>query len=278
MEEISQSLTMNQEAGLYYVTFPSFDRTGLVRHFYSTRRGGVSQGCFASMNLSMNRGDEPAHVLENYRRICFVTGAYPGDMVFAKQVHGSRILYVDQQDRGKGLTRPTEMEAVDGLMTDRPQVALVTFHADCVPVYFLDPVRKVIGLTHAGWRGTVAQIGAKMVENFMRDFHSRPEDILVGIGPSIGPCCFEVGQEVAEEFRKMYPEEQDRVVLPAQNPEKQMVNLWEANRISVRRLGVPDENITMPDLCTACHPDYFYSHRRMGNERGSQIALLELIG
>jgi hypothetical protein len=216
-------------------------------------------------------------VIENYRRIAYVAGTFTGDMVFSQQVHGNRILYVDQQDRGKGLMHPVEMEAVDGLITDRPQVALVTFHADCVPVFFLDPVRKVIGLAHAGWRGTVAQISAHMIERFVQDFQSRAEDILVGIGPSIGPCCFEVGQEVADEFRKAYPEAETSVVLPAENPEKQMVNLWEANRISVRRMGVTEEHITMPDLCTACHPDYFFSHRRMGAARGTQIALLELI-
>lgn len=277
MEMTSNCLKINNEAGVYYITFSSFEKTGAVRHLFSTRRGGVSQGPMASMNLGLNRGDNPLHVLENYRRICFVAGTYSGDIVFSQQVHGSRILYVDQQDRGKGLTRPVEMEAVDGLITDRPQVALVTFHADCVPVFFLDPVRKVIGLAHAGWRGTVAQISAKMIERFTGDFHSCPEDILVGIGPSIGPCCFEVGQEVAEEFRQAYSDTVDRVVLPASNPEKQRVDLWEANCISLRRMGVPEKNITMPDLCTACHPDYFYSHRRMGGTRGTQIALLELI-
>ncbi len=272
----SSSLNIRHEAGVSYITFPSFEKTGLVRHLFSTRQGGVSQGVWASMNLGLSRGDNPVHVLENYRRICFVAGTYPGDTVFSQQVHGSRILYVDQQDRGKGLIQPVEMEAVDGLITDRPQVALVTFHADCVPVFFLDPVRRVIGLAHAGWRGTVAQISAKMIDTMVREHHSRPEDILVGIGPSIGPCCFEVGPEVEAEFERAYPEDTALVVRPAEKPDKRMVDLWEANRLSLQKSGVPRDNITMPDLCTACHPDYFYSHRKMGNQRGSQIALLEL--
>ncbi len=276
MELSSQNLTIHNEGGVYYITFPSFDKTGLVRHLYSTRRGGVSQGCFASMNLGAGRGDNRVRVMENYRRICFVSGTYPGDMVFSQQVHGDRILYVDQQDRGKGLVKPVEMESVDGLITDKPQVALVTFHADCVPVYFLDPVKKVIGLVHAGWRGTVKKIGGKMIQRMREDFSCQPDNILVGVGPSVGPCCFEVGLEVAEEFRYAFPSYREDIILPGVNEEKRMVNLWKANAVCVQEMGVPETNITMPDLCTACHPDFFFSHRKMGNERGSQIAVLEL--
>ncbi len=278
MDISSRSLAMHELGGLYYVTFPSFDQTGMVRHLYSTRRGGVSEGCLASMNLGPHRGDKPENVFENYRRICAACGTFIGNMVFSQQVHGDRILYVDQQDRGKSLLKPVEMVGVDGLITDKPEVCLVTFHADCVPLYFLDTKQKIIGLAHAGWRGTVKGIGGKMIRTLAGDFGSDPKDILVGIGPSVGPCCFEVDLPVADEFARAFPERTHReIILPGKREEKRNVDLWMANAVDVVLAGVPAANVTMPDLCTCCHPEYFFSHRRTGNERGSQIAMMELI-
>lgn len=264
-------------AGLDYLSFKSFDETGLVRHLFSTRHGGVSVGPFASMDLSFNRGDDPDAVRENYRRICAVAGIYPGNLVCAKQVHGTNIVYVDQRDRGKGVTAPNDLEDVDGLITDRPQVALVTFHADCVPLFFLDPVKKVIGLAHAGWRGTVAGIGGKMVRRFRDDFGSDPSDILAGIGPSVGPCCFEVGPEVAEKFREAYPEIfHANIILPGRREGKNQIDLWKANAIDLMLAGITRRNLSVAECCTCCQPEEFFSHRKTGNERGSMISLMEL--
>lgn len=277
MEFKSKTLNIHRSGAVYYITFPAFEETGLVRHLYSTRRGGVSQGVRGPMNLGFNRGDDKQAVIENFRRISYVSDIYAGDMVFSDQVHGDRILYVDQQDRGKGLFKPKEMECVDGLITDKPQVCLVTFYADCVPLFFLDPVKKAIGLAHAGWRGTVLQIGRKMVQRFQEDFNSRPSDILAGIGPSIGPCCFEVGPEVRAEFESAFPAWRDKIIAPAENSEKSYVDLWRANQLILEEAGLLKEHITVTDLCTKCHEEYFHSHRRMGNERGTQAAFLELI-
>ena len=278
MEFKSETLNIQRNGAVYFTTFPSFDKTGLVRHLYSSRRGGVSNGYFGPMNLGFTRGDDQQAVIENFRRICFVSEIYPGDLVFSDQVHGDRIVYVDQQDRGKGIYSPKEMQGVDGLITDKPQVCLVTFYADCVPLFFLDPVKKVIGLAHAGWRGTVLEIGRKMAERFIGDFGSKPEDILAGIGPSIGPCCFEVGCDVEEEFKRAFPAWRDEIILPAENPEKSYIDLWKTNQLILQKAGIPKENITVTDLCTKCHEEYFHSHRRMGNLRGTQAAFLELIG
>ena len=151
MEFKSETLGIRRSGAVYYTTFPSFEKTGLVRHLYSTRRGGVSNGYFGPMNLGFTRGDDQQAVIENFRRISFVAEIYPGDMVFSDQVHGDRIVYVDQQDRGKGIYLPKEMQGVDGLITDKPQVCLVTFYADCVPLFFLDPVKKVIGDLKGKW-------------------------------------------------------------------------------------------------------------------------------
>lgn len=277
MEFTSNTLGIHREGALYYITFPSFEKTGLVRHLYSTRRGGVSQGALGPMNLGFSRGDDPQAVLENYRRISFVSDIYAGDMVLSDQVHGDRILYVDQQDRGKGIMKPKEMEGFDGLITDQPQVCLVAFFADCVPLFFLDPVRKIIGLAHAGWRGTVLEIGRKMVERMCQDFGCDAADILAGIGPSIGPCCFEVGEDVKEQFAAAFPAWRDQIIRPAENPEKSYVDLWQTNRKILERAGLRPEHITVTDLCTKCQEEYFHSHRRMGSVRGTQAAFLELI-
>ena len=277
MEFKSETLNIHRDSSVYYITFPSFEKTGLVKHLYSTRRGGVSTGYFGPMNLGFTRGDAQEAVVENYRRISFITEIHPGDMVFSDQVHGDRILYVDQQDRGKGIYRPKEMEGVDGLITDKSRVCLVTFYADCVPLFFLDPVKKAIGLAHAGWRGTVLEIGRKMVERFVSDFGSDPADILAGIGPSIGPCCFEVGDDVKGEFAAAFPAWREEIIRPAENPGKSYVDLWTTNRLILEKAGVRPEHITVTDLCTKCHEEYFHSHRRMGNARGTQAAFLELI-
>lgn len=277
MDLNSETLNIHRSSSVYYITFPSFEKTGLVKHLYSTRRGGVSTGYFGPMNLGFTRGDDRFAVIENFRRISYVTGIYPGDMVFSDQVHGDRILYVDQQDRGKGIYSPKEMRGVDGLITDKSKVCLVTFYADCVPLFFLDPVKKVIGLAHAGWRGTVLEIGRKMVERFCDDFGSQPGDILAGIGPSIGPCCFEVGSDVEGEFAAAFPAWREDIIRPAENPGKSYVDLWKTNRLILEKAGVYPEHITVTDLCTKCHDEYFHSHRRMGNERGTQAAFLELI-
>lgn len=276
MELVSTSLNIHEEGNLYYVTFPSFEKTGKVHHCFSTRRGGVSQGHFASMNLGFKRGDDPKAVMENFYRMGLATGIYMGDAVCTDQVHGDRILYVDQQYRGSGITRPVQMEGVDGLITDKKHVALVTFHADCVPLFFLDPIKEVIGLAHAGWKGTVLQIGAKMVKRMQEDHGCDPQDILVGIGPSIGPCCFEVGLEVCEQFEKAFGEDADLIIRPAMDPEKRYIDLWGANALSLRKAGILAQHLTVTDVCTKCHPDYFHSHRHAGNQRGSQAAFLEL--
>lgn len=277
MDFKSDTLGIRRNGAVYYITFPSFEKTGLVRHMYTTRRGGVSVGAFGPMNLGFNRGDDEDAVIENYRRISYVSEIYPGDMVFSDQVHGDRILYVDQQDRGKGIYQPKEMEGVDGLITDKAQVCLVTFYADCVPLFFLDPVKKVIGLAHAGWRGTVLEIGRKMVERLQEDFDCDTADILAGIGPSIGPCCFEVGPDVESEFLRAFPAWRAEIIRPAEKPEKSYVDLWRTNQLILEKAGLKPEHITVTDLCTKCHAEYFHSHRRMGNLRGTQAAFLELI-
>ena len=278
MSLTSKTLHVRRNGAVYYVTFPSFDRTGLVHHLYSTRRGGVSQGYRGPMNLGFSRGDDREAVLENFRRICYVSNICADNLVFANQVHGDRIVYVDQRDRGMGIFKPQELDGVDGLITDKPQVCLVEQFADCVPLFFLDPQKKVIGLAHAGWRGTVLEIGRKMVEKMVQEHGCKHKDILAGIGPSIGPCSFEVGPEVEAEFAKHFPQWLPFITRPsAEHPEKNTIDLWRLNQLILLKAGLLPEHVTVTDVCTKCNPEYFHSHRHMGDQRGTQAAFLELI-
>lgn len=271
----SKTLTVQEEGELCYITIPAFEKTGLVRHCFTTRLGGVSPEPYG-MNLGISGADAPENVRRNYERIAYAIGSFLGNLVVSAQVHGTEILRVGVLDRGKGVVFPREMEAIDGLITDRSQVGLVTIHADCVPLFFLDPRRKAIGLAHAGWRGTVGKIGAKMIRRMQEDFGSDPADLLAAIGPSIGPCCFEVGEEVAKQFESVFMDHRAELIRPAKSSGKFYVDLWEANRQTMLSEGVLPEHITVTDLCTACHSDVFHSHRKTKSP-GRMAAILELI-
>lgn len=189
-----------EQDGIPYLQFKSLAQTGIVRHLFTTRGGGVSKGVYASMNLGFTRGDDPKCVEENFRRVAELLGCRQEDMVSSDQTHTTNVRLVTGDDRGHGITRKKTFFDTDGLVTDEPGIVLATFYADCVPLYFVDPVRHAIGLSHSGWRGTVQGIGEATVEKMRECFGSKPEDIIAAVGPSICADCYEVGQEVAEYF------------------------------------------------------------------------------
>ncbi|NLO82934.1 MAG: peptidoglycan editing factor PgeF [Clostridiales bacterium] len=260
---------------VWYYTISSFDDTGLVKNGFSTRKGGVSSGQYSTLNLGIKKSDSREAIRENFSRFCSAVGIDPGNMVFSDQVHGARVALVDGHDRGKGFLRDTDIFATDGLMTCQAGVALVTFYADCVPLFFLDPVYPAIALSHAGWRGTVAKIGAKTLAMMQETFGTRPEDCLVGIGPSIGPCCFEVDPPVMEEFAAAFPQNRG-IISPGRKPGKYNIDLWEANRAELIGMGVPEKNVTLASICTCCNTDIFFSHRGDKGRTGSMAAILML--
>lgn len=272
---LPESRTLTPHPGeVPYYTFPAFDAVPFVRHGFSTRLGGVSGGDCASMNLSYSRGDSPAAVRENFERFCAAIGVKAGNVVVSAQEHHTEIRNVTAADRGRGVTREKGYADIDGLLTDEPDVVLCTQYADCVPLFFLDPVRRVVGTSHAGWKGTAARIGAVTVERMRRDYGCRPEDILAGIGPSIGFCCFEVDSPVWEVFAGM--EEFGDRCGREDGGGKYHVNLWEINRRSLLAAGLREENITVTDLCTRCHADVFWSHRATGGRRGNLGGFISL--
>lgn len=265
----------NKSGEIEYLTFPKLTETGLVGHLFTTRTGGVSTGELSSMNLSFSRGDDPANVVENYRRICDVLGVGIEDVVASVQTHTTNIRHVTSADKGKGVLFPQDYQDVDGLITDEPGVVLATFYADCVPLYFVDPVKQAIGLAHSGWRGTVNRMGAHMVQAMTDAFGSRPEDLIAVVGPSICRDCYEVSEDVAEEFQVLFAGTQ--VVSEGREEGKYQLDLWLANRLILEQAGIPTDRISVTDVCTCHNPEYLFSHRASNGKRGNLAAFLYIL-
>lgn len=265
--------TVQNGVALYRI--PSFEAYSFVRHGFSTRIGGVSAPPFDSMNLSFTRGDDDAAVTENYIRFCTAVGVSAQNLVLSAQTHGTALHYATESDRGNGFCRPNTLLDIDGLFTDRPDVVLCTHYADCVPLFFLDPVKKAVALSHAGWRGTVADIAGKTVRRLQDAFGSNPSTLLVGIGPSIGGCCFEVDSPVYEAFSALSLTDG---WLTQTTPDKYRIDLWQVNRQLLECAGVAPQNISVSGHCTHCRPDEFWSHRTTGATRGSLAAMLSVSG
>lgn len=269
-------LALFQDGPVPYFYFPALEAAGGVVHGFSTRLGGVSRGDFASLNFSRTRGDDPAAVDENYRRMAAALGVDVKSMVLSHQTHTVNVRLVTEADAGKGVVRERDYENVDGLITDVPGITLVTFYADCVPLYFYDPVKRAVGLSHSGWRGTVRRMGQVTMAAMAEAFGSRPEDTIACIGPSICRGCYEVGPEVAEEFEEAFDRSRWEDILDRKENGKYQLDLWRANAIILEEAGIPKNHIHVTDVCTCCNPEYLYSHRRMGERRGNLCAFLGL--
>ena len=263
--------------GIPFITFPVLERIPFIKHAFSTRYGGVSTGIYSSMNLNHDRGDDPAAVKENY---CLVARALDTDcsrMVLSDQTHTSNVRVVTEEDAGKGITCVQDYHDVDGMVTNIPGLMLVTSHADCVPLFFADPVHRAIGMTHSGWKGTWKRIGKVTVEKMHAEYGSDPKDIIAVIGPSICRDCYEVGEELFTAFREEFSEEQCQTFFIPGKPGKYQLDLWEANRLILEDAGLLPGNITISGLCTSCHSDLLWSHRKTKGQRGGLCAFLELL-
>lgn len=262
-----------QKGQALYLTFPSFTRTQAVEHLFSTRLGGVSEGIFSTMNLSYTRGDKKEAVDENFRRIAGILGCEMDAFVCSEQTHTTNIRRVTEADRGKGVLIPRDYHDVDGLLTDREGIVLATFFADCVPLYFLDAKRRVIGLAHSGWRGTVGRMGQKMIDSMVKDYGCKKEDILAAIGPSICVDCYEVSEDVAGQFEAEFG---SAVLQEGRQPGKYQLDLWKANEEVLLQAGLTPSQIEVTDICTCCNASLLFSHRASGGKRGNLGAFLML--
>ncbi len=257
------------------MTIPSFEDSGLVKHCFTTRKGGVSQGIYHSLNTSLIKSDPVENVKENLDRVCTAIGIDCKKLVFSQQVHGDRIRIVRAEDQGKGITKESDILETDALITNVPGIPLITFYADCVSVFILDPVNKAVGLAHSGWKGTVLKIAQKTIKKMAETYGTMPENCLVGIGPSIEPSCFEIKEDAAQLFKESFADWERFMIKKDQ--EHYVADLWLANELMLTEIGVKLRNITVSGLCTCCNEELFFSHRRDKGKTGSLSAIIEII-
>ena len=255
--------------------FPLLDQTGIVEHCFTTRMGGVSEDIFSTMNLSFTRGDKEEAVLENYRRLGEAMGVSPQDFVCTDQTHTTNVLRVGKEDCGNGVTKPRPYTDVDGLVTNEPGVVLSTFFADCVPLYFVDPVHRAIGMSHSGWRGTVGRMGARTLEKMQEEFGTQVKDVIAAVGPSICQECYEVSRDVAEEFQKEFKGHESEILID-KGKDKFLLDLWKCNEIVMLEAGILKGHLAVTNICTCCNPTLLFSHRASKGRRGNLGAFIFL--
>lgn len=259
---------MHRAGGVVWLSFKSLDQQPWLLDAFSTRLGGVSKGKLGEMNLGFDRGDDPENVNENFRRFSEAVGFPLDELVCSEQTHTTNVVRVGRKDRGMGFAPGREWHDVDGLMTDESGIVLCTSYADCVPLYFADPVHHAIALSHSGWRGTAHKMGRVTIEKMGQEFGTKPQDLICVIGPSICQDCYEVSADAALQF--------DADCIISKGNGKYQLDLWKANRKIMTEAGVPSGQIAMPDLCTCCCSDFLYSHRASHGERGQLCAFLSI--
>lgn len=267
-----------KQAKRQILQFDLFLKEGQIIHGMSTRQGGVSQGLYNSLNMGWGLGDDPAKVRANYHIFAKELGIPPESYTLSDQVHQAKIAIIGQADRGNGFTfaKRDHLKGVDGLMTRERGIGLTIFSADCVPLIFYDPRQEVIGAAHSGWRGSLADIAGAMVKQMMAYYSSRPQDILVGIGPCISRANFEVGRDVKKEFENKGKYDILNKVFYQKNSEKYLLDLRKYIQYSLESQGILPDHIETSQACTYGQPDLFFSHRRDGLKRGSHIMVIYL--
>ena len=269
----SKTMTLNNAHTVPYLTYNSLSEINFINHAFSTRLGGVSEGEFTSMNMAFNRGDNPENVTENYKRICKSAGFDFDSLTASAQDHNTFVRAVTSENKGVGIYKPRDLQSVDALITNEKGVTLVTYYADCTPLFFVDTKQKAIGLAHAGWRGTVGRIGEKVVKKMTELYGTNPADIVAAIGPAISVCCYEVDKPCADNFYALSDLDSSRFVFPKDNG-KYMIDLLETNRQILVAAGVKNENITVSDVCTNCNSELLWSHRATKGKRGTMSAFM----
>lgn len=272
----SKTMTLNNADTVPYLTYNSLSEINFINHAFSTRLGGVSEGEFTSMNMAFNRGDNPESVTENYKRICKSAGFDFESLTASAQDHNTFVRAVTSENKGVGIYKPRDLHSVDALITNEKGVTLVTYYADCTPLFFVDIKQKAIGLAHAGWRGTVGRIGEKVVKKMTELYGTNPADIIAAIGPAISVCCYEVDKPCADNFYALSDLDSSRFVFPKDNG-KYMIDLLETNRQILVAAGVKNENITVSDVCTNCNSELLWSHRATKGKRGTMSAFMCIV-
>jgi len=259
-------MAIHEFDGMRALTFESLDAYG-VKHAVFMRHGGVSPAPWASLNFGALVGDDPANVAENYRRAFAALGIRVESKYDVWQVHSATVAIAHAP-------RPLQVPHVraDAILSDRPDVTLFMRFADCVPIFLYDPRKRVVGMVHAGWQGTLLRAAEKAVKGMVMGFDVRPEDIVAVIGPSIGVQRYEIGPDVVEKVRQTFPNEIAEI-LPEMDG-KAHFDLWAANRLILNRCGV--SQVKTAGICTAENSQDWYSHRAEKGKTGRFGALITL--
>lgn len=274
------SYFLRRKENLWHGKFSTFPEE-LIVHAISTRLGGVSKSPFDSLNLALHVGDNPEDVLSNRKIFAQSLGLNAEDIVTPNQVHGENIFRVEKNHRGRGsLNYNDAIPETDALITDVPNLPLMLCFADCVPIMFVDVENRAAGIAHGGWKGTMKKIAAKTFRAMQENFGTQAENCLVGIGASIGPCCYEVGDEVFQTCKEVFPAHVEKLITNRDG--KIFLDLWQANKIQLQEVGLPEKNIDVAGECTCCNHNWYFSYRaaRKNNfpETGRIAALIALKG
>lgn len=259
----------------YYI-IEEFEATGLVEHLFTTKIGGVSQEEYAQLNLGLHVADKKGDILENRRLISEILTYNSKELVAGKQIHSDQIRVVSAQDKGKGaLDYESAIEDTDALITNEPEILLTSYYADCTPILILDPVKQAIGLAHAGWKGTVLKIAQKTILKMKEVYQTNPGDVLVGIGPAIGQCCYQVDSRVVEPLKKNFKNWQE--LIEEDGEDRWRLNMPLANQIQLEEIGIKPKNIIQSELCTCCNSELFFSYRRDQGKTGRMASMIKLL-
>ncbi len=263
------------DGNIWHGKFSSFPED-MVVHAISTRLGGYSAKPFDSLNLALHVGDNAEKVLANRKKFMATLGFELEDIVTPNQIHGDKISVVNESQRGRGSQNYADsIEKTDALITDTPNLPLMLCFADCVPIFFVDAEHRAIGLAHGGWKGTLNKIAAKTLQAMAENFGTRAEDCLVGIAPSIGPCCYEIGENVREACATAFPRNPELII---ERGGKFYLDLWSANKIQLEEIGVPAKNIDVAGECTCCNANFYFSYRAAHGKTGRIAAVIALKG
>jgi len=294
-DERKKPVMMLELAGMVPVLrFPKLSEFREVEHFFTTRAGGVSKDQFSSLNFSISLGDSAENVHENFNRCAQGLGICVDDITGTIQTHTTNILRITQKEKGMAVTRKATYHDIDGLVTNERGIALAAYAADCVPLFFYDPVHRAVGIAHSGWRGTAADMAGCMVKRMKDEFDTDPAELVAAIAPSICRKCYEVDEPVAKAFREKLGDTieerlliRDAVIYPMAsenglhdilensiNEGRYQLDLWLSNLILMMRSGIKLENIDITDLCTAHNPKLLFSHRASAGKRGNLGAFI----
>lgn len=279
--------SIKEKDGVNFITLDEFNKLPFIKFAYSTKVGGVSKAAnpdesYGGLNLGFATLDNKDNIKENYNIFCRASDIEINDLVLSNQIHEDEIYKADKKDRGKGIFFESDIKGVDGLITSEKNTALTLFSADCVLIAVVDTEKKVIGACHAGWKGTVKGITKKLIEAMEKEYGTRSEDVIACICPGIGPCCFEVKNNVALEFERVFNHIDGIINYNNKNQDNEKsetinINLWKANKEMLIAAGVLEDKIYTIDLCTSCNRELFYSYRIDGKGTGRMALIIELI-